>query len=298
MTTEEYLLQWLQTFVEPFRAASTAACYRRAINALPAALAQCPLDQLNGLMIQAHLNTQARKHPRAAQLTFATLHVAMAKAVDLGLIVRTPLSGCVKPQHMPKRAGVLTPEQLAQYIQAAKDHPAFPLLLLMAACGLRRGEALGLMWQDISGDLLQVRRQRIRISGKYQVAPLKSKASARVLPLAAPILEELQAVRVRSFSGWVCDCTPEALRKQHMAALAAAGLPAVTLHGLRHSMATAAAADGCPIKILQNILGHARYQLTADLYADHLQPSNLAPSLANLAGVLMQKAHDWKSCLR
>lgn len=288
MTTKDFLLQWLQTFVEPFRAVSTAACYRRAINALPPDLAACPLGELNGLMIQAHLNTQARKHPRAAQLTYATLHVAMAKAVDLGLLMRSPVAGCVKPQHSPQRAQVLSLDQLAQYIQAARNQPAFPLLLLMAACGLRRGEALGLMWQDITGDLLHVRRQRLRIGGAYRVSGLKSKAAARVLPLASPILAELDRVRVRSISGWVCDCTPEALRKQHMAALASAGLPPVTLHGLRHSMATAAAADGCPIKILQGILGHARYQLTADLYANHLQPENYAPSMASLAAAVMR----------
>ena len=94
-------------------------------------------------------------------------------------------------------------------------------------------------------------------------------------------------MRVRSIAGWVCDTTPEALRKQHQIALAVANLPPVTLHGLRHSMATAAAADGCPIKVLQGILGHARYQLTADLYADHLQPENYAPSMASLASAMM-----------
>ena len=44
----------------------------------------------------------------------------------------------------------------------------------------------------------------------------------------------------------------------------------MTLHGLRHSFATAAVQQGVPIKVLQAALGHAKYQLTADLYADHL----------------------------
>ena len=287
MTTEEYLSQWLETFVRPFRAASTAACYRRAINALPPSVAACPIDQLSGMAVQAALNQQASKHPRAAQLTFAMLHVSMAKAVELGVVSRSPLAGCIKPRHSAKRAAVLSPDQLSAYIAAARQQPCFPLLLLMATCGLRRGEALGLMWQDIAGDTLSICRQRVRVEGAYRVTGLKSKAARRVLPLAAPIAAELSRIPVRSFSGWVCDTTPETLRKQHMAALAAANLPPVTLHGLRHSMATAAAADGCPIKVLQSILGHARYQLTADLYADHLQPENLAPSMASLASAVM-----------
>lgn len=288
MLAGDYLGMWLSTFVVPFRAANTAACYRRAIRALPAAVLGCDLDQLNGLQLQAALNAQAVAHPRAAQLTFAMLHAALGKAVELGLIVRSPLSGCIKPQHTAQRAAVLDVDQLARYVAAARKQTAYPLLLLMATCGLRRSEALGLMWQDISGDQIRIARQRLRIDREYRTAPLKSAAACRVLPLAAPIGKELAAVRVRSMAGWVCDVTPETLRRQHRAALAAAQLPQVTLHGLRHSMATAAAADGCPIKVLQGILGHARYQLTADLYANHLQPDNYAPSMANLAAAVMR----------
>ena len=288
MTTEDYLQQWLVTFVRPFRAASTAACYRRAINALPPAVAACPLDQLNGLVIQAHLNTQAKLHPRAAQLTYATLHAALGKAVELGFLIRSPITGCIKPQHKAQRAPVLSLEQLSAYIASARSQSTCPLLLLMAACGLRRGEALGLMWQDVASDTITICRQRVRIDGAYRTTGLKSKAAHRVLPLAPPIAAELAHIRVRSINGWLCDTTPETLRKQHMAALRTAGLPNITLHGLRHSMATAAAADGCPIKVLQGILGHARYQLTADLYADHLQTENFAPSMTSLAAAIVR----------
>lgn len=288
MQVGEYLGTWLATFVVPFRAANTAACYRRAINALPCNVLQCELQQLNGLQLQAAINHQSTKHPRAAQLTFAMLHASLGKAVELGLLVRSPLSGCIKPQHTAQRAAVLSIEQLSRYVAAARNYTSYPLLLLMATCGLRRSEALGLMWQDVSGDQIRVSRQRLRINHQYQTAPLKSAAACRVLPLAAPIAKELAAVRVRSLAGWVCDVTPETLRKHHRAALAAAQLPPITLHGLRHSMATAAAADGCPIKVLQGILGHARYQLTADLYANHLQPENYAPSMASLAAAVMR----------
>lgn len=47
-------------------------------------------------------------------------------------------------------------------------------------------------------------------------------------------------------------------------------LPAVTLHGLRHSVASAAVLSGVPVKSVQGWLGHASYAITADLYANHL----------------------------
>lgn len=289
MILKDYLTKWLETFVRPFRAANTVACYQRAIDALPAPVLQCDLQTLDALTIQCALNTQAMQHPRAAQLTFAMLHAALAKAEQLRIIDRTPMVGCIKPAHDPAQAAVLDPAQLAAYLQAAANQPGFVLLLLMATCGLRRSEALGLQWRDIDlqAATLTICRQRLRQQHGYQAAPLKSRAAHRVLPIPDGVLCMLQQLRAdqreRAFAGWVCDLTPEALRKSHRAALAAAGLPlGVTLHGLRHSMATIAAANGTPMRILQGILGHAKYDLTANLYAGHLRSDDYRPFLALL----------------
>lgn len=289
MLVGDYLNQYTDAFVRPFRAPNTVNCYRRAFRSLPDAVTGTQLHQLTGLQLQAAINAQARRHPRAAQLTFACLSTAMKKAVQLGMVERSPMHGCVKPVHHAAKAAVLTPEQLAAYIDAARSEPAFPLLLLMAACGLRRGEALGLRWDrvDLQTGTLRVDQQRMRVHHGYQLRPLKSRASNRVLPLPPPISEELRLIRVRSFTGFVVDLTPEALARAHARVLQRAQLPHVTPHGLRHSMATAAAAQGCPMKILQGILGHSKYELTANLYADHLSADAYAPHMATLAACLM-----------
>lgn len=289
MQTALYLLQWLDTFVRPFLAPNTAACYARAIASLPPSVLACELPALDAMTIQAAINSQARVHPRAAQLTYATLHAAMKKAVDLGYIPSSPMVACVKPKHKPKKAVILDGGQFSRYLLAAKAEEAYPLLLLMALCGLRRGEALGLRWDDInlSVGYVRIERQRMRVDHFYIAMPLKSSSSTRILPLAPQVARELLEVKVsrplRSIEGWVCDLSPEALARAHSRVVASASLPPVTLHGLRHSMATAAVASGCSIKALQGILGHSRYQLTADLYADHLSAPMYAPDMARLA---------------
>lgn len=289
MTTGEYLDQFLDAFIAPFRAPNTLLCYRRAFQSLPIAVQATELQALSGLQLQGAINQQARTHPRAAQLTYSALRVALARAVALGLLTRSPMEGCQKPQHHAAKAAVLTADQLAQYIQTAKAEASYPLLLLMATCGLRRGEALGLRWDcvDLAQGVLHIRVQRMRVHHGYQLRPLKSASSLRSLPLPPPVAAELAGITVRSFSGFVCDMTPEALAKAHARVLDRAGLPHVTPHGLRHSMATAAAAQGCPMKILQAILGHSKYELTANLYADHLGADALAPHLASLTVALM-----------
>lgn len=293
MITETYLELWLETFVRPFRAPSTAACYRRAISALPPDLLAADLAELDGLRLQAAINQQAVKHPRAAQLTFAALHVALAKAVQLEYIHRNPMAACIKPVHQAKIASVLSAAQLAAYIAAARAEAVFPLLLLIGTLGLRRSEALGLTWSavDLAGGCVLISQQRMRIDHRMQVRPLKSRASCRVLPIPAPLAAELGRIRaeqrVVSMAGFVVDTNPDTLRKAHVRTLQRAGLPPVTLHGLRHSVATLAAASGCPMKILQGILGHSKYELTANLYADHITYDVLAPQLSMVASAVL-----------
>lgn len=291
MLTEDYLQLWLDTYITPRKRPNTAACYRRAIDALPLAVCRCDLNQLNGLQLQAAINHQAARYPRAAQLTYTALHVAMGKAVALHLVPYSPMDGVEKPDHTPVRTAILTVEQLPAYLSAARSVPSWPLLLVMATCGLRRGEALGLTWAavDWQAGTLAVTQQRGRVAGRgMQTAALKTGASARVLPLAGPVARELAAWRAGQavLTRWVLDTTPERLARDHAAALEAAGLPHVTLHGLRHSMATAAAETGAPIKLLQGVLGHSSYKLTADLYADHVRPAAYGAVLDTVARVM------------
>lgn len=91
------------------------------------------------------------------------------------------------------------------------------------------------------------------------------------MQLPEELLQLLQSWPRRLYTPYICDMTPEKLNKEHNAVLSAAGLPHVTLHGLRHSFATLAVTEGIPVKLLQVALGHSTYKLTADLYADHLQ---------------------------
>lgn len=291
MLTEDYLQLWLETFIVPRRRPNTAACYRRAVAALPSDVTRCELGLLTGLQLQAAINQQATRYSRAAQLTYTTLHVAMAKAVALHLLPYSPMDGVEKPEHSARKTAILSADQLPGYLAAARSVQGWPLLLLMATCGLRRGEALGLTWAavDWTAGMIAICQQRGRVPGRgMQTAALKTGASARVLPMAGPVARELAAWRTAQpvLTRWVLDTTPERLARDHAAALAAAGLPHVTLHGLRHSMATVAVEAGAPIKLLQGILGHSSYKMTADLYAAHLHSAAFTSAMDSVARAL------------
>lgn len=287
MTLGDYMYLWLDTYVVPFRAPSTASCYRRSIKSLPDDLTTCELDALDPLMIQCALNRQAVEHPRAAQLTYATLHVAMERAKKMHRVEYNPIDACEKPQHQAMRARVYDRDQLRAYLEAARRSDCWLLLLLISVCALRRGEALGLCRDDLMGGMLHIERQRMRIRGGYEARRLKSRASRRVIPLPECVMKEIMQAPDRYIGGWLVDSTPEHLYREHKRAISAARLPYVTLHGLRHSCATILAESGTPIKLLQAMLGHAHYALTADLYADHVRSVAYAPDVARICAMVV-----------
>jgi integrase len=63
-----------------------------------------------------------------------------------------------------------------------------------------------------------------------------------------------------------------------------AGLPKITLHGLRHSYASLHAAAGTPIVVVSKMLGHSSSSITADLYTHMFRSTakDAANSAANL----------------
>jgi Phage integrase family len=74
----------------------------------------------------------------------------------------------------------------------------------------------------------------------------------------------------------------------------AAGLPPITLHGVRHSYATAALAAGEPLKVVSERLGHASTSITANLY-QHVPPSMDERTGNAVANLILGGQRDAKS---
>ena len=275
MTTGEWLREWYELYVDGSDLApNTQGMYRRSINALPEWLLRIPLEDLTPMDVYRHVKQRAKKEPRAAQLDRVTLSRAIKIAAKCGL--RAPMAldmdTCPTPKHKARETAILTQTEAARYVEYARQSPVAPLLML-CLCGLRRGEALGLQWRDVdlqTGEI-SIKRQRQRVNGEYVFRPLKTSKSVRRFTAPQQLLEVLRTWPRKLRASYVCDVTPEQLQREHVRVIEAAGLPRVTLHGLRHTMATLAV-GAVPMKTLQVALGHSTYQLTADLYADHLSP--------------------------
>lgn len=272
MRLGEWLDTWYQLYVEPSELApSTKGCYHRAVAAVPEDLRLKELADLSALDILPWVQLVAREHPRAAQLDRVMLSKALRIASKVGLCRPGIVDAetVPKPVYTPSKALILNPEELRTYMMAAQASTVAPVLML-CCCGLRRGEAMGIRWQDLnlSTGVLMIRGQR----RGDKLVPLKTAHSYRQIQLPDEVIKALWLWPRSLVTDWLCAASTQRIYKEHRRILRECELPAVTLHGLRHSFATAAAMGGVPMKLLQGALGHAHYSITADLYADHLPP--------------------------
>lgn len=261
MTLKSYLDLWIETYIDPKRARNTGRAYRFALAHLSPEITGTELTDLQPIRLQKEVNALETIYPRQAQLMYTALRAALKRAVKLGYLAGNPMEQVDAPRHKPRKAEYLHQDEAFAYIREAQKQPAGALLVLMLCLGLRRNEARGLCCGDLDQDgILHIRRQRTNEG----VAELKSEASMRNLPVPVPLR--------RYFDGpdgaWVMDVSEKSLRTQHRCTLSAIGCERnVTLHGLRHSCATLALANGVQLAEITKLLGHAHYSLTVDLYA-------------------------------
>ena len=167
-------------------------------------------------------------------------------------------------------------EQMDSFLREARDSGVFEMYYVELATGLRRGELLGLKWEDIDLERgsLRVKRQIARSNGEVVEAPLKTKNAYRTLPLAEDTIQVLKQQKKKAGSSpWVFPSptggpiSPDSVLHMRHRVLKRAGLPRVRFHDLRHTFATLALQNGVDIKTVSGMLGHFSAGFTLDTYA-------------------------------
>ncbi len=200
---------------------------------------------------------------------------AMDFAVDQKLISTNPTNGCALPKLEHREMKTLPAEQLASFLHEAKESGVFELYYIELATGLRRGELLGLKWEDIDLErgTIQVRRQIARIDGKVVEAPLKTKNSYRSVSIGQDAVEILKEQRRKTNSEYVFPSptggpiSPDSVLHMLHRVLKWEGLPKIRFHDMRHTFATVALQNGVDIKTVSGMPGHYSAGFTLDTYA-------------------------------
>ena len=166
-------------------------------------------------------------------------------------------------------------EQLQAFLNEAKETGVYEMCYIELATGLRRGELLGLKWQDIDwkNGIIKVRRQVARVDGAIVEAPLKTKNSYRAVTISQQAIEVLKTQKAKTNDEYVFPSpnggpiSPDSVNNMLKRVLARAGIPKVRFHDLRHTFATIALQNGVDIKTVSGMLGHFSAGFTLDTYA-------------------------------
>jgi integrase len=224
--------------------------------------------------------------PSTIRRVHAVLRSALNSAVKRRLIPYNPANHIELAPENPKRPRPWTAEQCWTFLEHVADDRLANLYHLLLVTGMRRGEAIGLRWEDVdlTGRCLFVVQQITEVHGHSVVGTPKTKRGTRLVPIDDETVamlrrhQEAQGTeRVAWGPAWNDSglvftredgrpLRPEYATRHFQALSHDAGLPVIRLHDLRHSNASLALAAGVEMKVVSERLGHSQISVTADLY--------------------------------
>lgn len=215
------------------------------------------LEALNSDVVQAWLRKEKASRPTQAALAFRMLRAFIAWCAEhkeYGAVVNT--NACTEQKvrllvpRTNSRKDCLEKEQLGPWFTAVQQtcNPSVAAYLqCLLLSGARSQELLGLQWADVD-----FRWQRLSIRDKVE--------KRRAIPLT-PYMAFLMSSLPRR-NEWVFASPAGGTGKlssphhAHNAAVAVAGLPRLSMHGLRRSFSTLSEWCEVPAGVVAQIMGH------------------------------------------
>jgi integrase len=216
--------------------------------------------------------------PATVRLVHSMLSGAFSRASKRGDVAANPCQRATPPASQTPETATWSIDQLREFLahEAVRSDPDAPLWRTMAATGLRRGEALALGWDDVDLDagVIHVRRNAVMVGSEVMLGPPKTTRSKRRVKIGPDSIQLLhdhlarqREQRVALGAGWHDHGlvfpgldgrprNPVNVSSVFRALVAKTGLPAVTLHALRHGHATLLLDQGERVHDVAARLGH------------------------------------------
>lgn len=307
-TLADWLDHWMDQIVRPSRADTTVYGYTKIIeNHLVPALGDIPVQQLTPSHIQQYYTTLREKGlaPNTIRRHHDLLSASLRTAMRQDILIRCPTDRVEPPRVIPKEAKYYSPENLKRLYAEVEGSWLEPVVKLAGCLGLRREEICGLKWSSVDFDqrLIYIKEARTAAGATIVQKETKNRSSTRTLHLTDELYPLLRReyrrqaeARLRLGEAWpdsglvLVDqagypYSPNNVSLAFHRFIKKHRLPEITLHGLRHTFATVASAQGAPLFEIGKALGHSTPATTGRIYT-HLLDSTHAPTLSRVASAL------------
>ena len=218
------------------------------------------------------------RSPSVVLRAFGIMKGVYEMALEDGLVARAPTERIKLPKKKVQRHVFLTPQQVLDLADASGRYRA--LILVLGFCGLRWGEATGLLVGDVdfARNRIIVSKSATKVGSRIEVGSTKTDNTREVSmpvivaealrgqvagkPTDALLFTDEQGGYLRQQSA------AEGNRGWYATAVKRAGIPRLRIHDLRHTAASIAISAGANPKYVQRMLGHKSAKMTLDTYSD------------------------------
>jgi integrase len=303
--------QWLDTVRPPQTKPTTYSGYAfLAEKHIIPALGGHPIRQIKAAKIEAfyrqkrangRLDGKGGLSPKTISEFHNIIHAALQFALKNRWVPYNEATLASTPRLDTKRQGAWDVEDSRRFIAAAVQDSYHPYWLFVLTTGMRRGEALGVRWQDVDREagIVYVRQQVLAVKGRRSVEPgAKTPAGERRVRLSAACLAALEAHRAvqdrrRADMGdlWADHdlvfttgvgepIPPSNIDRAWRALIKRANVPYIRPHDLRRTHSTLLRRQGVDPKVVSERLGHTSVEFTMDVYTNVLPEMEAAAARA------------------
>lgn len=305
----EWLPYWLEEHVKPHRKRTTYVKYEMHVRLyLVPLLGARRLESLTTANVRKMIGAvTAQASAATAKEAHRVLRTALTAACREELISRNVVQLVPAPRVEPRELRPWSLDETLTFLEAARADPLYPAFVLAVALGLRRGEILGLQWQDIDLDRRTLTvRTTLHRGGKELYLDTTKNRRARVIPIPLMCVAPLRWQRLRQAArkaavgamwhesdhvfttGSGRPIEPRNLYRSFQRIAASAGLPPVRLHDTRHGCASLLFAAGVAPRTVMEILGHSQIAVTMNVYT-HVSDDGRREAMSHMDRLLKRR---------
>lgn len=279
----DYFKCWISVYKEGAITKVTMKKYQLSLSWVKKIAPELKLKELNRLQYQEILNEYAKTHERETTMDFHHhIKAAILDAIDERLIEKDPTRKAIIKGKQPreKKIKYLSQFELHSLLSVLKlgDKPSWDwLILLIAKTGIRFSEALAVTPKDFDFS-----RQSLSITKTWNYKdpeggflPTKNKSSVRKIPLDwhtviqfATLIKDLPEDKPIFADHKVFNATANGVLTRRCKK---AGIPVISIHGLRHTHASLLLFAGFSIASVAKRLGHSSMNTTERTYLHIIQ---------------------------